>query len=62
LKKLKEKRKEQKMPAKSKKQAGFMGLILSGKKKVKGLSKKKAKEFLKGVKVSKLPKKTAKKK
>jgi len=33
-----------------------MGLIASGKLKKKGLSKLKAKEFVKGVKVSKLPK------
>lgn len=45
------------MPAVSKAQAGFMGLIASGKIKKSGLSKKKAKEFLAGVKVSKLPKK-----
>lgn len=45
-----------KMPVKSKKQAGFMGLIAAGKKKVKGLNKKKAKEFLRGVKVKMLPK------
>lgn len=43
------------MPAKSKAQAGFMGLIASGKVKKKGLSKNKAKEFLRGVKVNKLP-------
>jgi hypothetical protein len=45
------------MPAKSKAQAGFMGLVASGKIKKKGLSKKKAKEFLRGVKLKKLPKK-----
>lgn len=45
------------MPAKSKAQAGFMGLVASGKIKKKGLSKDKAKEYLRGVKVSKLPKK-----
>jgi hypothetical protein len=44
------------MPAKSKAQAGFMGMIASGKIKKKGLSKSKAKEFLRGVKTSKLPK------
>ena len=49
------------MPVKSKAQAKFMGIIASGKKKVKGLSKEKAKEFLKGVKVKKLPKKAKKK-
>ena len=50
------------MPVKSKAQAGFMGMIASGKMKKKGLSKMKAKEFLKGVKVGKLPKKLKKKK
>lgn len=49
------------MPAKSKAQAKFMGLIASGKKKVKGLSVKKAKEFLRGTKVKKLPVRKAKK-
>lgn len=48
------------MPAKSKKQAGFMGMIAGGKKKVKGLTKKTAKEFLKGVNVKSLPKKVSK--
>lgn len=50
------------MPAKSKKQAGFMGMVASGKMKKKGLSMMKAKEFLKGTKVKSLPKKKAKKK
>ncbi len=50
------------MPVKSKAQAGFMGMIASGKFKKKGLSKNKAKEFLRGVKVKKLPKKVSKKK
>ena len=45
------------MPVVSKRQAGFMGMIASGKFKKKGLSKKKAKEFLRGVKVKKLPRK-----
>ena len=36
------------MPAKSKKQFGLMGLVASGKKKVKGLSKEEAKEYLRG--------------
>jgi hypothetical protein len=45
------------MPVKSKAQAGFMGLVASGRLKKKGLSKAKAKEFLRGVSVSKLPKK-----
>ena len=43
------------MPAKSKAQAKFMGMVASGKKKVKGLSKDKAKEFLAGIKYKKLP-------
>ncbi len=50
------------MPAKSKAQAGFMGLVASGKIKKKGLSKKKAKEFLKGVKLRNLPNKKDSKK
>ena len=45
------------MPVKSKAQAGFMGLIASGKIKKKGLSKAKAKEFLRGVNVTHLPQK-----
>lgn len=44
-------------PVKSKRQAGWFGMIASGKKKVKGMTKKKAKEFLRGVKVKMLPKK-----
>jgi hypothetical protein len=44
--------------AKSKKQAGFFGMVASGKKKVKGFSKKEAKERLRGVKVKSLPKRT----
>ena len=48
------------MPVKSQKQAGFMGMIASGKFKKKGLSKAKAKEFLRGVRVKKLPKKIKK--
>ena len=50
------------MPVTSKKQAGFMGMVASGKIKKKGLSRAKAKEFLRGVKVKKLPKKVIKKK
>lgn len=45
------------MPVKSKQQAKFMGLVASGKLKKKGLSKEKAKEFLRGVKVTRLPRK-----
>lgn len=48
------------MPAKSQAQARFMGVVASGKKKVKGLSPTKAKEFLTGIKVKKLPKKVKK--
>lgn len=48
------------MPVKSKAQAGFMGLVASGKIKKKGLSKATAREFLKGVKVKKLPKRKKK--
>lgn len=50
------------MPAKSQAQAKFMGVVASGKKKVKGLSKAQAKEYIKGQKISKLPKKVKKKK
>ncbi len=48
------------MPAKSQAQAGFMGMVAAGKIKKKGLSRAKAKEFLRGVKVKKLPKKIKK--
>jgi hypothetical protein len=48
------------MPAKSKAQAGFMGMIASGKIKKKGLSKAKAKEFLRGITMKKLPTKVKK--
>ena len=48
------------MPVKSRKQAALFGLIASGKLKKKGLSKKKAKEFLRGVRVGKLPRKVKK--
>jgi hypothetical protein len=50
------------MPVKSKAQAGFMGRIASGKIKKKGLSKEQAKEYLRGVKVKKLPKRVVTKK
>ncbi len=43
------------MPAVSRKQAGFMGMVASGKIKKKGLPPEKAGEFLKGVKVKNLP-------
>lgn len=49
------------MPAVSKAQARFMGAVVGGKIKKKGLSKAKAKEFLRGVSVKKLPNKTRKK-
>lgn len=48
------------MPAKSKAQAKFMGAVAGGKLKKKGLSKEKAKEFVKGVKVMDLPAKAKK--
>ena len=47
---------------KSKAQAGFMGMVASGMKKVKGLSSMKAKEMMMGTKVKGLPKKKTKKK
>jgi len=50
------------MPVKSRVQARLMGLIASGKKKIKGLSRFKAKEYLRGVKVKKLPLRKKKKK
>ena len=50
------------MPVKSKQQAKFFGLLASGKMKKKGLSKGKAKEFLKGVRLKSLPNKIKKKK
>jgi len=50
------------MPAKSLAQARFMGFVSSGKVKRKGLSPDKAKEFLRGVKVSKLTKRVKSKK
>lgn len=50
------------MPVVSKAQARFMGAIASGSIKKKGLSRAKAKEFLLGVKVSKLPARIKKKK
>ena len=43
------------MPAVSKAQARFMGAVAGGAIKKKGLSKAKAKEFLRGVSVKKLP-------
>lgn len=48
------------MPVKSKAQAGLMGAVASGKKKIKGLSKAEAKEMLRGSKVKSLPKKKKK--
>ena len=52
------------MPAVSKKQARFFGAIAGGsaKNKPKGLSKKEAKEFLKGIKYKDLPEKASSKK
>ena len=43
------------MPAKSKAQMRFMGAVAGGKKKVKGLPKSKAKEFIRGQKMKGLP-------
>lgn len=45
------------MPAKSKAQMRFMGAVAGGKKKVKGLSREKAKEFIRGQKMKDLPRK-----
>jgi len=57
---IKRRKEKNNMPAKSKAQFGYMGLVASGKIKKKGLSKIKAKEFLRGVKVKKLPKRKKK--
>jgi len=43
------------MPAKSKAQARFMGAVCGGAVKKKGLSKKKACEYVRGQKISDLP-------
>ena len=48
------------MPARSQEQARFMGAIAGGQIKKKGLSKAKAKEFIRGVKIKSLPKKVKK--
>lgn len=50
------------MPVKSKAQARLMGAVASGRKKVKGLSRAKAREFLRGVNVKKLPQRKSSKK
>lgn len=50
------------MPAKSKAQMRFMGAVAGGKVKKAGLSKGKAKEFLRGVHTNSLPERTKKKK
>ena len=44
------------MPVTSKQQAKFMGAIAGGRIHKKGLSKAKAREFLRGVNIKKLPK------
>ena len=49
------------MPVVSKRQAGYFGLLRSGAIKKKGISKKKAGEFLRGVKVKNLPNRIGKK-
>jgi hypothetical protein len=46
----------------SKRQAGYLGLVASGKRKLKGLSAKKAREMLRGTKVKKLPTRRRKRK
>jgi hypothetical protein len=50
------------MPPKSKAQARFMGAVAGGKIKKKGLSRKEAREYLRGTKIKSLPKKIKKKK
>ena len=47
---------KKRMPVKSKAQAGLMGAVIAGKKKLPGMTKEKAKEHMRGVKVKKLPK------
>jgi hypothetical protein len=49
------------MPVKSKRQAGLIGMVAGGKKKLPGLSKTQAKEMLRGQKVKKLPTRAKKK-
>lgn len=49
------------MPVTSKAQAGFMGRVASGAIKKKGLTPEKAKEYLRGVSVKKLPRRAGKK-
>jgi len=48
------------MPCKSKAQCKFMGAVAGGAIKKKGLSVAKAKEYTRGVKLSRLPKKVKK--
>ena len=50
------------MPAKSKSQARFMGAVASGAIKAPGLSKKEAKEYIRGQKTKDLPEKVKQKK
>jgi hypothetical protein len=50
------------MPVVSKAQYKLMQLVASGKKKLNGLTKEKAKAYLKGVNISKLPSRIKKKK
>jgi hypothetical protein len=54
-------RKETTMPVKSRKQAGLIGMVAAGKKKLPGLSSSQAKEMLRGQKVKKLPTRAKKK-
>jgi hypothetical protein len=50
------------MPARSKAQMKFMGAVAGGAIKKSGLSKKEAREFIRGQKMKKLPNKVKKKK
>ena len=50
------------MPAVSKAQARFMGIVASGKKKVEGLSAEQAAEYIHGQSIKKLPERKVRKK
>lgn len=50
------------MPAKSKRQARFLGAVASGRVKRKGISKTRAREMLRGTKIKRLPETARKRK
>lgn len=43
------------MPPVSKRQAGFLGMVAAGKRKIRGMSPEQAKEYLRGADVKDLP-------